>query len=59
MNTSNFYYIIWKSEFQKRTQEGKKKQLAALEVLSLGIVTEACTRESRNNKKQTVMLGMQ
>ena len=29
---------------QKRTQEGKKKLLAALEV-SLGIVTEACEKE--------------
>ena len=39
---------------QKRTQEGKKKLLAALE-MSLGIVTEACEKADVN-KKPTLRL---
>jgi len=35
---------------QKRTQEGKKKLLAALEV-SLGIVTEACDKSGLNRSR--------
>ncbi len=42
MNTSNFYYILWKQN-KRGHRKVKKKLLAALE-MSLGIVTEACEK---------------